>query len=130
MTATRRSAVRAARDRRRRAATRPIRPPVVTVHRPSHHRPGRDQRPRLIVRLARSVSMDVRTALEAARLVTAGEIDIVMEPVAALPGGAPFSLRTPWHPIDAPAGSTRDEGEAMASFAAAFETALQRGPRP
>jgi hypothetical protein len=80
-----------------------------------------------VVRLARSATADVRAALEAARHATRAELDAVIEPVESLPDGSPFTLRLPWRPIDAPAGRTRDEVEAMETFAGAFEAALAAG---
>ncbi len=131
MTTTRRAAVRAARARRRRAATQPTRPAVVPAPRPSRDprgHPGHTpDRPRVIVRLGHGAPADVRAALEAARHATRAELDVVVEPVESLPGGSPFSLRLPWRPIDGSAGQARDEGETLAFFTAAFEAALTAG---
>lgn len=126
MTTTRRATVRAARERRRKASTRPLRPPVAPVRGPSRDRPRLGPAPRIVVRLGRSASTEIRSAIEAVWLATRGELDVVIEPVETLPDGAPFSLRLPRHTLDANAG--QEEGEALASFAAAFEAALAAAP--
>jgi hypothetical protein len=128
MTTTRRAAVRAARERRRKTSTQPLRPSIVTVRGPSRDRPRPGPVPRIVVRLTRSASAEIRAALEAARHATRDELDVAIEPVEALPGDAPFSLRLPWHPLDAHTGRVWDEGEALASFAAALEAALAPAP--